>query len=131
MSEVSRCAIPKSISFGRPSGWTMMFTGFRSRWTTPARWAQSRASARREEFQGLAYRQPSLLEEGAEGHALHELHHQVVLADVVDAHDVRVGEPAGGGRLAAEAPEVLVAGVAREVLGLDGLDGDRPPEPGI
>ena len=30
-----------------------------------------------------------------------------------------------------EAPQILVAGVTSQVLGLDGLDGDGPTEPGI
>jgi hypothetical protein len=64
-----------------------------------------------EEVQHLLQAQVSLLQEGLEGPAFQKLHHDVILADVVDAHDVRVGEPAGGRPLSAEPPKVLVARV--------------------
>jgi hypothetical protein len=60
-----------------------------------------------------------------EGDPLHVLHHDVVLRHVVDLHDVGVGQDARGLRLAPEAPQVLLARVAREVLRAHGLDGHR------
>ncbi len=86
---------------------------------------------RGEEAQHLLEGQASLLDNGLEGPALQELHDDVILADVVDAHDVRVGQPAGGGPLPAEPPKVLVAGGVGQVLGLYGLDGHGSRKQGI
>ena len=44
-SESSAFASPKSRTFTVPSGLTLMFAGFRSRWTMPWLWAASSASA--------------------------------------------------------------------------------------
>ena len=44
-SEVVARAIPKSMTFTSPVVVSMMFPGFTSRWTIPARWANDRASA--------------------------------------------------------------------------------------
>ena len=47
-SEARMRAMPKSVSLTavRSPSWTITFSGFRSRWMTPAAWAWARASAR-------------------------------------------------------------------------------------
>ena len=97
-----------------------------SRCTIPARCAWSSGLRHRaEQAQRLGRLDPSgFADHGVERAALDELHHQEVVADVEDAHDLRVVEAAGGDGLAAEALQVLGGRVAREQLGLDGLDRD-------
>ena len=44
VSPAAALAIPRSISFTRPSGMSMMLAGLTSRWTSPRAWAAARAA---------------------------------------------------------------------------------------
>ena len=67
--------------------------------------------------------------------ALDVLHHQErdvgVAVGVVDADDVGMLQARGGAGLGAEAVLVFGGRLFRQVLDLDGLDGDAPVEVGI
>ena len=114
-------AMPKSVTFTRPSSSMMMFCGLMSRWMTSRRCAKRSASRictghRDQQFRA----QRRVLDDDLlEGPALEVLHRYVVgalgLAPVVDLDDVRVVEAGRVARLAAEAlDELLVVGVVRE-----------------
>ena len=45
ISETPARAMPKSVTIALPSSSTITFWGFRSRWTTPLRWAKPAASS--------------------------------------------------------------------------------------
>ena len=105
-------AMPKSASLtagGSPS-WTSTFSGFRSRWITPAEWACTSASvrARPTSSADLGVAEADLGREGAQRPAAHELGDEVALdrrvaGVVVDLDDARVREPGDRARLAGEA----------------------------
>ena len=107
-------AIPKSVTFSRPSGATTTLCGLMSRWTIPLRCAKPTAA---EDLARVVDRdrdrgRPAGDEELLEGAALQVLHRDVVralrLAAVVDRDDVRVGETGRVLRLAAEALDELL-----------------------
>jgi len=74
---------------------------------------------------------PLLLEHREERPALEVLHDQEVLAHVEDADDGGMIEDPGRLGLAAEALQVLGRLLACQILGLDGLDRDRPSDDGV
>ena len=114
--------MPKSPSLSTPSRRRRRFCGFTSRCTRPGvvRGGERRGrSGCRALPTSSARQRPAARDELGERLAVDVLHRDeraaVVLADVVDAHDVRVREPRGEACLAQEARAQLV--VAREVLG--------------
>ena len=83
--------------------------------------------------QHLRQRQPALaLQPGVQALALQQRHgqerHALLLADLVDGHDVVVGDRGGQLRLAQEAPPRSGAGRQGR---LHRLQGDVPPQPGV
>ena len=130
----TRRAMPKSITFTRPSRVTMMFAGLMSRWITPWAWAAASASATFSAISAaLAGGEPAAAGEVLrEGPALDVLHHDVVRlavhAGVVDVDDVGVVEAGGGLGLAAE--PLHEARVPGELWGQD-LYGHRAVERGV
>jgi len=83
---------------------------------------------RREEAQRLLGGQLSaLLEDLLERLPLEELHDEVVVPHVEDAHDVGVGEGARELRLAAEAPDQVLGRLRVHVVRAEGLDRHGPP----
>jgi hypothetical protein len=123
IAELSRRATPKSISFGRPSGCTMMFAVHDP---APVGVVQRLGHRGQHAQAGDHVEGGPVTEQLGEGDALDVLHHEVVLAHVEDADDVGMGEPAGGLGLPAEPPQVLGTRLARQVFGFDGLDRDVP-----
>ena len=126
-------ARPKSRILMRSSAVTKMFSGLRSRWTTPCVCAAARPSATKAaNLDGLLPRQPAACQPPPERFALQELGDQVpdavVGPDVVDREDVRVGQRGDGARLALK-PRKRV-GIAGET-GRDGLDRDVTPQPRV
>ena len=100
-------ARPKSSTFTVPSARTLMFAGFRSRWTMPASCAASSASAiwramgegvRQVEGRGAADERGQIL-------PVDQLHHDRVAFDPVDRRDVRMIERRERLRFAREARE--------------------------
>ena len=120
-------AMPKSVSFTRPSSRTRMLAGFTSRWTTPASWAVPSASAAwpRIDRTGLGLHRTLLADDRRQGQPLDDLHHQVgevvVLAVVEDGGDVGVQEGSGVEGLVAEPlrEDLLVVGVGAHDLDRD------------
>ena len=120
MSDAPARAMPKSVTFARPSASTMTLCGLRSRWMIPRRCAK-RAARRTwidEVDRADGVQRRLVLDELLERAAVEVLHRDVVgavpLAAVVDRDDVLVLEPGGVRRLAAEAlDELLVLGEAR------------------
>ena len=130
LAPVQALASPKSRTLTLPSGVTLTFAGFRSRWTMPFSWASSRASAiclamASASSTGIA---PALQPLG-EVLSLDELEDEeelpVRLLEPVDGGDARVVERREELRLAPEAGEAL--GVLRE-LGGEHLEGHLAPE---
>src|SRR5450432_4796743 len=107
-------ARPKSSTLTRPSRVNRMLSGLRSRWTIPASWAAASASA-------ICTAVSSSLRVAGRSHGrpVHELHHQVIGADIVNLADVGMVQRGDG------------AGLAFEAVGEGGLrklDGDRAVE---
>ena len=114
MSDAPARAIPKSVTFARPSSSTITLCGLMSRWTIPRRWAK-RAGAqdldRDVDRPRRGRAAPSLADELLERAPVEVLHRDVVgavpLAAVEDADDVRVLQAGGARGLAAEALDEL------------------------
>ena len=131
MSDAPARAMPKSVTFARPSASTITLCGLRSRWMTPRRWAK-RAARRicdRQVDRARRVQRRLVLDDLLQRAAVEELHRDVVgavpLAAVVDADDVLVLEAGGAGGLAAEAlDELLVLGEAA----VEHLQRDLAPE---
>ena len=109
-------ARPKSSSLA-PVFVSMTLPGLRSRWTMPARWALSSASAIWAPIRSAcSCGSGALLQPVGERLAFEVLHHQVVdpvlLADVVERADVGMVEGGDGARLALE-PRAAVGVLAR------------------
>ena len=106
VASASARAIPKSVSFTSPAGFTSMLDGFTSRWTMPALWAAASASAAwRISGPASSGGQCAVpLDEGTQRDALDVLHDEpglvAVLDQVVDRDDVGVVEPGGQAGLA-------------------------------
>src|SRR5439155_14251381 len=113
----------------------MMFSGLRSRWTTPRAWAQASASSTwvirwRASPQP---RLPSLVNTSRSVNARHVLEDGIErpvfgFPGIEQAHDVRVGELGAEPHLASEAGDLVLdvpGGVALPEA--EGLDGDRLP----
>ena len=108
-----RAAIPKSSSFA-PAFVSMMFAGFRSRWTTalPVRVGECTGNLDGE-AQDLIERQRTSAQALRERFSLEMLHHDelnaALLADVVERADVRMADLGDGQRLALETLDALVS----------------------
>ena len=125
----SSAAMPKSVSFTTPSSRTMMFSGLRSRWTTPAACACCSASA-------IGSRHAAANSGGIEGVRLGELPQRLAAdelgdevarlrrraGEVVDVEDERVVQARDRVRLAVEAAADVLARVEVRVQDLDGHD---------
>ena len=115
--------MPKSVSSTRPSGVTRMLPGLTSRWTKPARWAASSAAATHVPMWIVSSGLSRVCTSSSWRRLLPSTScittawRPLVLEDVVDGDDVRVGQPGDGDRLAAEA------------LGDDGVGGEARLEP--
>ena len=125
-------ARPKSSSLA-PTFVRKTLPGFRSRWTMPARCASiERAGDLHRDRQRLGERQRPAGDPIGQRLALEVLHDEergsVVLADVVQRADVRVGELRDGARFQVEARAELRIG--RQRLGQD-FHRDEPIEPGV
>ena len=91
-------ARPKSVMCGRPSESIRMFDGFRSRWTSPARWAWWAASATGiKQRRDLRRRQPLAVQHLGKVSPLDVLEDDEdvevsMMADVVNRHDRRMAQ---------------------------------------
>ena len=124
-------AMPKSATFTRPSPASSTLAGLMSRWTRPARWAASSASAtwaaRPAACHGSIGAGSSM--RSRQRAARDQLHHDRLgaglRARVVDRDDPGVSEAGGGDRLLAEAgDEAAVGGQVR----VEQLHGDLAPQ---
>ena len=127
-------ASPKSSTFTVPSGVSLMFAGFRSRWMILCSCAASSASA-------ICGRSPALRRAGSRPCAsrsasvgpLDQFHDQrgdtVRLFDAIDRGDVRMIERREHLRFAPEAGEAI--GIARKIRGQQDFDGDLAAELGV
>ena len=119
MSDAPARAMPKSVTFARPSSSTMTFWGLKSRWMTPRRWAKRAArriwivrSAASAGSSGPCSR-TSCFSVRPATYSIAMYGRAVGLAAVVDRDDVLVLQPRRRRGLAAEAlDELLVAGEA-------------------
>ena len=124
-------AMPKSVTFTSPRGFSMMLPGLMSRWITPCACAASSALAHvhRDVDRAVGQDAAAAGQELGERATLDVLHHDVVhavvRAGVEDRDDVRVPDARGGLRLAAEAlHEAVVVGELRR----EDLHGDGPTQ---
>ena len=132
LTGVTALARPKSISLA-PDLVSMMLPGFRSRWTTPLRWARSSPSAiSAPDAEYLLQRERTFDQARTQRLAFQILHHQVadsvLLADVIELADVGVIERRNGARLALETffGVALVGKMLRQ-----NLDGDGSLQAGV
>ena len=132
-SPATSSARPKSRIFGNPSFVTAMLPGFRSRWSTPCRWAASRASAiaAPNDRTSSSGRGPSR-QPGFERAPGHELHHQKVVVflriEIKDGRDAGVRDPGQGQRFATKP---LQARLVADRSTQEHLDRDRSVQPRV
>ena len=125
-------ARPKSRIFTRPSLASMMFSGLRSRWTTPAACAAARPSATCAAI-SISLRTGTRLavKQRAERFAFEEFADDVLLADldaeIVDGDDVGVIERGDGAGFALEA----AAEIGGCAVFAQNFDGDIAVEAGV
>ena len=124
-------AMPKSVTLTRRSSSIITLCGLMSRWTIPfsCAWPSAASTWRATSTAMCTGAGPRAAIELLQVPALQVLHRDVVgalgLAAVEDRDDVRVREPGGVLRLAAEALDELL--VVRVPL-VEDLDRDAPPE---